>query len=150
MNLPNPNKILILSVLLAIATILLLSSCSARKTETTKDKEKTKEVEKIESVTFDYSKFIEQNSYLDKGVIFVREFNNEGKLLKETFEAKNVLKTTRKTSLKVNYKSNITYKTVTTYKSIKNKETQKEAVSIWVWFFGLLLIFIFALIKFRK
>ena len=129
-----------------ILFIFLLISCGARKTDTTKDTEKTKEVEKIKDITFDYSKFIEQNSYLDKGVIFIREFNKEGKVSKETFEAKNVLKTSQKTILKVNYKSVITYKTITTYKSLYQKNTQKEQVSNWVFYVGIFFVFLFALI----
>lgn len=117
---------------------LLLISCSARKTET------VKEIDKLKESEISVNNVLEFKNSTDKSLYFVKEYYNDGTLKKESYTQKNKIKNERK---KVEFR---TYRTITTYKSIYKKNTQKEAVSVWVWVAGFLLIFIFALIKFRK
>lgn len=145
----NPNKSLLISVVLAISIVALLASCGARKTQSTKDIEKAKELDKISSIGLDWSKLYEKTKYFDKGIIYTKETGTDGSV-KETFNHKNESKESIKTKEVINKKTLITYKSITTYKSVTNKNTQSDGISIWVWFIGIFFVFLFAVLKWNK
>jgi uncharacterized protein YcfL len=128
---------------LAIITALLFLGCSARKTENTK----VKKLEKLESAKLDFSGSISSNTQMDKSIIFVREIYEKGEIKeKQTTTQNNKLDQKIKIEYRYIKQKQTIYKTIT----LKNKKTQKEAVSNWVWFVGLFLVFLFAILKWNK
>jgi hypothetical protein len=145
------NIPLLISFILStfLLSVFFLSSCTARKVETKKDTEKTQGIETVKAESFDYLKLMENNFSFDKGIIFVKEYQN-GIVVKETLEQKNQVKTQYKTEIKTSYKNFNIYKKYKINKTTLIKNTQKEGVSIWVWIIGFIFIFVFSLIKFPK
>lgn len=137
------NKTLIISIILALLGVILLNSCKARETQ----KETVKSIEKINSVSLDWSYLMDRYNSLDKGIIYIKEYDTLGRVKKEVIEQKNKVESKEKTETKETYKKfNIYTKIVTT-----KKQTQSEAVSNWVWFIGFGFVFLyFIIVRFYK
>jgi hypothetical protein len=125
---------------------LLLVSCGTRKTNQIKEVEKIKSAEINTSADFSMFRKLEATESYDRGYVYTREKDG----LKETFAQNNKSTASVKIIDSVRYSTTTIYKTVVTYKTIKDKKTQSDGVSIWVWIFGLFLIFVFAILKWNK
>jgi hypothetical protein len=129
---------------LTILLLFVLLGCSARKVDQNKTLEKTDL--KSSSLSNDYLNLQKLAVYksLDIGYTYTKEPTPYG--IKETFTQNN------KRLDKINIVDSVSYKyrlykiTETTYKTIKNKKTKKDAVSNWVWFTALFFIFLLILI----
>ena len=121
----------------------LAAGCGTRKTQQIKELEKLKSAETIDSVDFYMFKKFDINYAFDRSFKYTREIGD----LKETFEQNDKSTTNIKIVDLVSYKQATINKTVTTYKSVKNKATQSNNNLIWI--VALVLIFLFALIKFK-
>lgn len=129
----------------AIIMAFLFLGCSARKVEQVKEIDKLKSAEHNSFTYFLQLKQLEINHSLDLGFSYTKETSVNGDL-KETFVQNNKVVSNIKTIHLTRRIDSITYKTVTTYKSVNNKNTQKEAISIWVWVIGFLLASIVGLV----
>jgi hypothetical protein len=126
--------------------LLLIVSCGSRKTNQLKEVEKIKSAEINTSDYFSMFRKLEAIESYDRGYVYTREKDG----LKETFAQNNKSTTSVKTIDSVHYSTAIINKTVTTYKTIKDKKTQSDGVSVWVWVVGLFLVFLFAILKWNK
>ena len=131
---------------LAIIFLVLFVSCGSRKTNQIKEIEKIKSAEINTSADLSMFRKLDINNTYDRGYIYTREKDG----LKETFTQNNKSSTSTKIVDSVRYNTAIINKTVATYKTVKNKKTQSDGVSIWVWIVGLFLIFVFAILKWNK
>ena len=131
---------------LAIIFLVLFVSCGSRKTNQIKEIEKIKSAEINTSADLSMFRKLDINNTYDRGYIYTREKDG----LKETFTQNNKSSTSTKIVDSVRYNTAIINKTVTTYKTIKNKKTQSDGVSVWVWIVGLFLVFLFAILKWNK
>lgn len=122
------TKNIIFCTIVAVIILLSVFGCQARKSEITSAKGKITGLDKIQSNYLDYSKILE----LDKSFVFIKEYQN-GMISKETLEQKNKVTASEKiikSTVKIYSRYNIT-------KTIKIKETRKEAVSNWVYYFAI-------------
>jgi hypothetical protein len=122
--------------------VALVVGCGTRKTEQIKEVEKIKLVDTSSLIDLSDFKMLYREYNNDKGFVYTREKDG----LKETFTQNNKEVSKLKIVDSVRYKLATIYKTLTTYKSIKNKKTQSDGVSYWVWFTGLFFAFLFAII----
>lgn len=129
--------------LVIIFLVALVAGCGTRKTQQLKELDKLKSAETIDSVDFYLFKKFDINNTFDRKFKYTRE--KEG--LKETFEQNDKSTTNIKIVNLVRYKQATINKTVTTYQSVKNKQTQSNNNLIWI--VALVLIFLLALIKFK-
>jgi hypothetical protein len=128
--------------LVGIFLVALVVGCGTRKTEQIKEVEKIKLVDTSSLIDLSDFKMLYREYNNDKGFVYTREKDG----LKETFTQNNKEVSKLKIVDSVRYKLATIYKTLTTYKSIKNKKTQSDGVSYWVWFTGLFFTFLFAII----
>ena len=131
---------------LAIIFLVLFFSCGTRKTNQIKEIEKIKEAEINTSADLSIFRKLEATESYDRGYVYTREKDG----LKETFTQNNKSTASVKIIDSVRYNTAIINKTVATYKTVKNKKTQSDGVSIWVWIVGLFLVFLFAILKWNK
>jgi hypothetical protein len=129
--------------LVIIFLVVIQVGCGTRKTDQTKELDKLKSAETIGSVDFSLFKKLDINNTFDRGYIYSREKDG----LKETFVQNNKSTTNIKIVDSVRYKTFDIYRNTITYKSVKNKETQSNNNLIWI--VAIILIFLFALIKFK-
>jgi hypothetical protein len=131
---------------LAIIFLVLFVSCGSRKTNQIKEIEKIKSAEINTSADLSMFRKLEATESYDRGYVYTREKDG----LKETFTQNNKSNASVKIIDSVRYNTAIINKTVATYKTVKNKKTQSDGVSIWVWIVGLFLVFLFAILKWNK
>ena len=131
---------------LAIIFLVLFVSCGSRKTNQIKEVEKIKSSEINTSADLSIFRKLEATESYDRGYVYTREKDG----LKETFTQNNKSNASVKIIDSVSYNTAIINKTVTTYKTVKNKKTQSDGVSVWVWIVGLFLVFLFAILKWNK
>ena len=127
--------------------IILLASCGTRKTETTPKTNEINLSDNINSVEFDYSKFIDNRTNYDKSVIYVREFEN-GNLSKETFTKNDKAEKSTKVNIIKKYKHFNIYKTYKITKTEKNKKTEKsDNTVLYIGLFAVLMVFFYFVFK---
>jgi hypothetical protein len=132
------------STKLAIIFLVALAvGCGTRKTYQTKELDKLKSAEINTSADFSIFKKLHINNTFDRSFKYTRQIGD----LKETFEQNNKSTTSVKIIDSVRYKTFDIYRTTITYKSVKNKQTQSNNNLIWI--VAIILIFLFALIKFK-
>lgn len=135
-----------LPLIISFSFAFLILGCTARKVELQKNEQKQQVIEKLQAQSFDYSKLIQANFSTNTGVIFVKEYFNNGNVKIERVEQKNEVNTAYKTETKKRYLTFNVYKKYKITETTKIKETQKEQMSNWVFYFALFLIFCFGLI----
>lgn len=135
-----------LPLIISFSFAFLILGCTARKVELQKNEQKQQVIEKLQAQSFDYSKLIQANFSTNTGVIFVKEYFNNGNVKIERVEQKNEVNTAYKTETKKRYLTFNVYKKYKITETTKIKETQKEQMSNWVFYFALFLIFSFGLI----
>ena len=129
---------------LVIIILLLFVSCGTRKTEQIKELSKIKEAQISSFTDFNMFRKLDRDENFDKSFIYIQEKDG----LKQTFIQNNKSSSSTKTFDSVRYNKATIYKTVTKHVTVKNKKTQTN--NNLVWGIGLFLVFVFALIKFRK
>ena len=72
---------------LATITALLFSGCSARKTELVKEIDKFKSIDKLETISSEWFKEFEVNAIRESNFSFIREFSENGNVIKETISS---------------------------------------------------------------
>lgn len=131
---------------LVISTVLLFLGCNARKTELVKEIDKLKSIDKLETISNEWFKEFEANAIRESNFNFIREFSENGNVIKETLNKSEKKSNSSKSKEYIKNITHITYKSIITYKSVKNKKTQKEQISNWVFYFGILCALIFGLV----
>lgn len=117
--------------------VVIQVGCATRKTERIKEIEKIKSVEELSFTDFSRFKQFDINESFDRGFSYVIERSNTGDV-KETFVQNNKSDVKIKYVDLVRYINTKEYKKYDIVKTITIKETQKEAISIWVWVVGFL------------
>lgn len=137
------KKYTIKSVLFFLVALLL--GCATRKTEQTKGIVKIKSAEVKTFADFSTFKKFDINESFDRGYTYTIERTAAGDT-KESYTKNDKSETKKQYSEQIINVTRTTYKTETTYKSVKVKQTEKEQIDNKVFYFGMLLVFIFALV----
>ena len=125
--------------------VALQLGCATRKTDQTKGIEKLKSAEVNTFADFSTFKKFDINESFDRGYTYTIERTAAGDT-KESYTKNDKSETKKQYSEQLTNVTRTTYKTETTYKSVKVKQTEKKQIDNKVFYFGLLLVFIFALV----
>lgn len=125
---------------LALTTAALFLGCSARKTE--HEKERVKDNSEIQTTSLESkgSVFSDVFFSLDKGIIWTKTIEENGKKTTETLEQKNSL--VNKQLTRYEWWKHTTYETVITYKSVytNKKNTGSSGLPNSVYYFAISVI----------